>query len=163
MTQTPPLSPAAFWDWSVAFYGRPGVAGALLTLQDHDGADVNLLLLLLCLAGSGRGVPEAAMAALDEAIAPWRRDFVEPIRDVRRRLKPEGEEAVRKLVAAAELEAERAGQRRLLAALPPLSPVEHPPAVLASISLESYAGFLGHPLDMASREVLLGALGQPNA
>ena len=33
----------AFWRFSLAFYAVPGVAGALIALQDRDGLDVNLL------------------------------------------------------------------------------------------------------------------------
>jgi len=39
------LSPAdRFWAFSLALYGKPGVAPALLGLQDRLGVDVNLLL-----------------------------------------------------------------------------------------------------------------------
>ncbi|HEX6103216.1 MAG TPA: TIGR02444 family protein, partial [Alphaproteobacteria bacterium] len=36
-----------FWSFSVALYGRPGVAPACLALQDRFGCDVNLLLFAI--------------------------------------------------------------------------------------------------------------------
>ena len=45
----------AFWRFSLAFYERPGVADALIALQDCDGFDVNLVLFALWLGVSGRG------------------------------------------------------------------------------------------------------------
>jgi uncharacterized protein (TIGR02444 family) len=44
----------AFWCFSLAFYERPGVADALIALQDRDGFDVNLVLFALWLGISGR-------------------------------------------------------------------------------------------------------------
>jgi uncharacterized protein (TIGR02444 family) len=38
---------AAFWRFSLALYARPGVAAALLGLQDRAGRDVNLVLYTL--------------------------------------------------------------------------------------------------------------------
>lgn len=42
---SPPQHP--LWAFSVAFYGKPGVASRLLCLQDDWGVDVNLLLAAL--------------------------------------------------------------------------------------------------------------------
>src|SRR5258707_12890741 len=42
-----------FWRFSLAFYERPGVADALVALQDRDGFDVNLVLFVLWLGISG--------------------------------------------------------------------------------------------------------------
>lgn len=112
-----------FWTWSLAFYNKPGMADACLALQDGQGVDVNILLLLLFLADQGFAAPgHDDIASLDAAILPWRAQAILPLRALRRILKPSGEDAVRRHVAAAELEAERTAQRRLVQALPPLSP-----------------------------------------
>jgi uncharacterized protein (TIGR02444 family) len=41
------LSGEVFWRFSLAFYARPGMADALIGLQDRAGLDVNLMLFAL--------------------------------------------------------------------------------------------------------------------
>jgi len=43
------------WRFSVAFYARPGISGALIALQDRAGVDVNLMLFALWLGVSASG------------------------------------------------------------------------------------------------------------
>ncbi|HTH95847.1 MAG TPA: TIGR02444 family protein [Stellaceae bacterium] len=162
MTQTSPANlpptPGAFWQWAVALYGKPGVAPACLTLQDGNGVDVNLMLLLLHLATLGQAVGAAELRVLDEAAAPWRHEVVEPLRALRRKMKPMGEDATRKLVQAAELDAERVVQRRMIEALPPLQPSTEPVVDLASRHLDIYAAYIGTTLDMDAVTAILTAL-----
>ncbi|MBB4211610.1 uncharacterized protein (TIGR02444 family) [Rhodothalassium salexigens DSM 2132] len=84
----PPDDPgaAAFWAFSLALYGRPGVAELCLTLQDEAGVDVNPLLLC-CWLGAERGVRlgDRALADLLAATEAWRREVVIPVRTARRR------------------------------------------------------------------------------
>ena len=47
--------PTPFWDFSLAVYGRPGVAPACLALQQRHGADVNLLLFCAWFGAAHRG------------------------------------------------------------------------------------------------------------
>jgi uncharacterized protein (TIGR02444 family) len=110
-----PTGQGAFWRFSLRFYERPGVAAACLDLQDGEGRDVNLLLYAAWLGVSGRGRPSAAdLAAAEAAIAPWRREVVEPLQSVRRRVKEEpGAAELYAALKAAELEAEQAAQHRL--------------------------------------------------
>jgi uncharacterized protein (TIGR02444 family) len=104
---------ASFWRWSLASY--PKVEQALLVLQDRYGADVNLLLYCAWL---GKLTPESLDSA-EAALRPWREEAVEPLRQLRRGLKNRPEAAaVRDLVKAAELEAERVAQRLLIGAVP---------------------------------------------
>jgi uncharacterized protein (TIGR02444 family) len=104
---------AAFWRWSLVSYSK--VEGALLELQDRYGADVNLILFC---AWIGTLTPEALDAA-EAALRPWREQVVEPLRVLRRRLKQYPEAAaLRGQVKAAELEAERLGQRLLVKTVP---------------------------------------------
>ena len=108
-----------FWDFSLAFYARPGAAEALIGLQDRHRLDVNLILFGLWLGCSGRGRLDAAgLAAAERAVAPLRTAVTEPMRDLRRRLKDHPDrdvQGLRERVKALELEAERAAQRRLSA------------------------------------------------
>lgn len=77
-----------FWSFSLAGYGRPGVAPALLSLQDTYGANVNLLLLGCWAAASGRGRIRAdAFAMAAAAVEGWQKTILHKLRDVRRALK----------------------------------------------------------------------------
>jgi uncharacterized protein (TIGR02444 family) len=108
---------AAFWRFSLAFYALPGVAEALLALQDAGGFDVNLILFGLWLGLSGRGRLDGARLATAEAAGrPLRTEIVVPLRRLRRRIEPHPEADFRRLraaILALELEAERAVQERL--------------------------------------------------
>jgi uncharacterized protein (TIGR02444 family) len=147
------MTAEAFWDWSLAFYADPAVSAACLALQDEHGADVNIVLVLLWLASAGAGPLDAdEVLTLDRALSPWRRDVVVPLRSLRRALKGQGEDAVRRAVAAAELEAERSAQRRLVEALPALRPGSGPARSRAVASFRHYgpadsSGALGVLLD----------------
>ena len=109
----------AFWRFSLALYARPGVAPALIALQDRAGHDVNLILFALW-AGAVRGarLDAAALIAAEAAVADLRRDTVEPLRGLRRRLKAEpgtDAQALRRKILGLELAAERRVQQRLAA------------------------------------------------
>jgi uncharacterized protein (TIGR02444 family) len=107
----------AFWRFSLAFYERPGVAEALITLQNRDGVDVNLVLFALWLGISGRGALDGALlAAAAEAGGALRSEIVEPLRQLRRKLRhhPDGEvQELREGVKALELAGEKLIQARL--------------------------------------------------
>jgi uncharacterized protein (TIGR02444 family) len=109
--------PAGFWAFSLDFYGRPGVAAACLELQDRHGLDVNLVLYC---CWRGDRLTEAQLQAAIDLTAPWRSEIVQPLRALRRRLKPgfppfpeAGVLTLRKRIADAELEAERLQQQAL--------------------------------------------------
>src|SRR5690242_16853859 len=115
------LAGEAFWRFSLAFYARPGVAAALIALQDRAGGNINLMLFALWL-GAVRGVRlgAAALAAAEAAIAPLDTGLVAPLRRLRRCFKDaEGRdvEALRRRLAGLELAAERRVQRQLAASL----------------------------------------------
>jgi uncharacterized protein (TIGR02444 family) len=107
----------ALWRFSLAFYALPGVAEALVGLQDRGGFDVNLILFALWLGISGRGrLDRAALAAAAQATQVIQKDIVEPLRMLRRRLKHHPEKDVQLLrdgVKALELAAEKGAQMRL--------------------------------------------------
>ncbi len=107
----------AFWRFSLAFYERPGVAEALIALQDRDGFDVNLVLFALWLGISGRGALGGdALAAAEHVAGTLRSEIVEPLRRLRRNLRhhPDGEvQRLREGVKALEIAGEKLVQERL--------------------------------------------------
>lgn len=106
-----------FWDFSLHFYARPGVAAACLLLQEEAGADINVVLYLFFLARHNRQVSRQDIVALDNTVADWREQVVRPLRTARRHLKSlatpfAGEAAVRlrEEIKRNELAAERIQQ-----------------------------------------------------
>jgi len=111
----------SFWRFSLMIYARPGVAEALIRLQDRGGQDVNLILfgLWLGMCHGGR-LDVAALNRAKAAKAELDRDVVEPLRRLRRGLKRNSDpdiEDLRWRVLALEIIAERRVQARLAAAV----------------------------------------------
>jgi uncharacterized protein (TIGR02444 family) len=110
----------ALWTFSLATYGRDGVAPICLRLQDEGGADVNLVLAALWLAVERRIalVPVDAKALVEETAA-WRDGVVRPLREARRAAKTAsvldegGRERFRTRLKAVELESEKIEQEFL--------------------------------------------------
>ncbi|GGL79416.1 TIGR02444 family protein [Wenxinia marina] len=154
-----------FWDFSLTFYGDDAVQAACLAAQDELGADVNVLLYLLWRAGRGEALDAAGVAAVDAAVAPWRRTVVAPLRDVRRVLKGaellpdrEAQESLRNRIKKVELDSERAEQE-LLERLE-IAPAEtgRPVREAAARSLEGYAAGLGTSFPSGLVETFLARL-----
>ena len=122
----------AFWRFSLALYARPGVADALIALQDRAGTEVNLILFGLWLGATrGRLLAAADLAAAEAAIAPLRAATVAPLRQLRRQLKDAGDgdlQALRRGVAGLELAAERRVQHRLAGSPPAATSGDRHPA-----------------------------------
>jgi uncharacterized protein (TIGR02444 family) len=119
-----------FWDFSLALYGRPGVAPALLGLQDRRGADVNLLLYCCWMGGGGQLLSQADLARARDVGLVWQQEIVHPIRAVRRRLKQgfqdlnaQAVEALRRRLGDIEIEAERVVQDTMSGLRPIAAPV----------------------------------------
>jgi uncharacterized protein (TIGR02444 family) len=108
----------ALWQFSLAFYAAPGVANAMIALQDRDGLDVNLILFALWLGLSGHGrLDRDALAAADRAVSNVRDETVGPLRALRRKLKNNPDPDIQRLregVRALELAAEKVVQSRLV-------------------------------------------------
>jgi uncharacterized protein (TIGR02444 family) len=107
----------AFWRFSLAFYERPGVADALIALQDRDGFDVNLVLFALWLGISGRGpLSGDALEAAERVAGTLRSEIVEPLRRLRRQLRHHRDGGVQRLregVKELEIAGEKLVQERL--------------------------------------------------
>lgn len=161
----PARAHSPFWRFSLKFYGLPGAPPACLAVQDQSGADVNVLLFGLFLAGQGRRLSATDMAAIAAATESWRAGAVVPIRAARRFLKepPAGfptppTEALRERVKAIELEAERLQQEALYVLRPVASWGEAAaPAEAARANVAAYEAQLGATFDRAAVETLLAA------
>lgn len=119
------------WDWSLKAWAADGVADACLELQDAAGQNIPLLFWAAWCAAEGRTPDEDALEAAGDTARAWQETAVAPLRAIRRTLKPRApdlddadREAVRDMVKAVELEAER----RLLSALEALAPASTGPA-----------------------------------
>lgn len=108
-----------FWRFSLMVYARPGVADALIRLQDRGGHNVNLILFGLWLGlCEGARFDAAGLARATAAIEGIDRDIVAPLRRLRRALRADPDPDIRDLrrrVLALEIAAERRIQARLAA------------------------------------------------
>ncbi|MBV8133281.1 MAG: TIGR02444 family protein [Alphaproteobacteria bacterium] len=141
-----PSNDEALWRFSLAFYARMGVPEALIALQDRAGCDVNLMLFALWLGVSGRSrLTKKGLEIADRIARPIRTSVVEPLRALRRRLKPDPDADVQRLregIKALELAAEKVIQDRLgRTAQPPLCDTD--PAARAAAAYANLALYLG--------------------
>lgn len=148
---------AALWRFSLMVYARPGMAEALIGLQDRRGIDVNVVLCCLWRVASGWALRARDVTAMAAAAAGWQRRVVRPLRRVRRALKADpGAQRLRRAVQKVEIEAEKAEQR-LLAALPVESapPVSRATACrLARARLGAYLKIDGSPPSARDRAAI---------
>jgi uncharacterized protein (TIGR02444 family) len=142
--QGPQDAPQNFWNFSLGLYGRPGVAPALLGLQDALGLDVNMLVFCCWAASCGRVLSAADLDAVEAVAEPWQNEVVKPLRALRRRLKggfpplPQGRiEAYRKGFSDLEIEGEHIAQEAMEAALPQ-STAGPGSAALTAANLKAY-------------------------
>lgn len=157
------MTTSPFWEFSLGFYAREGVAPACLQLQDEGGGDVNLLLYLLFLADQRLLANGRDVATLDKAVAPWREEAVRPLRNLRKRLKhetgavtPPERDSFRNLVKKLELESERLQQLTLeregaRLRLEPAATRD----VAAWSNIHAYSAYLGGLPDNAVKTVLM--------
>jgi uncharacterized protein (TIGR02444 family) len=127
-----------FWDFSVRFYRRPGVAPACLELQDRLGVDVNILLFSIWTARRGIRLQGVTLASAVEFSRHWSGNVVSRLRAVRRFLKPHGVPELRGRVARLELDSERYEQQALRGLLPKRLPEGRGDTALALRSLAAY-------------------------
>lgn len=103
-------------DYALALYDRGDVSAACLQLQDGFGADVCELLWLCWLTCHGLTPDRDAPQAL-ASVRRWQAETTRPLRELRRRLKPQAVtpelQSLRATIKHAELQAERETLRRL--------------------------------------------------
>jgi len=154
-----PADGEALWRFSVAFYARPGVSEALIALQDRAGCDVNLMLFALWLGVSGCGrLTKKELTAAARIARPIRVDIVEPLRALRRRLKPYSDEDVQRLrhgIKSLELAAEKVAQDRLGRAARPVNG-KADPAARAAAARTNLGLYLGPELACSPEASTIG-------
>ncbi len=79
-----------FWEFSVSFYRKPGVADACLFVQDRYGLNVNVILFCIWAADTGRGMLTSVQinTALHR-VADWEEQVIKPLREIRRTCRQE--------------------------------------------------------------------------
>ncbi|MCG6204532.1 TIGR02444 family protein [Rhodopseudomonas sp. HC1] len=143
MTEPPDLD-GPHWTFALDVYGRAGVQPACLRLQDRFGVDINVLLV--CLFGGSRlgiAIGEREVALLDEMVAAWRTEIVQPLRTVRRTLKSmpssiQQPKDLRETVMRAELRAEQVEQAMLADLIRTLPPSPAPDLRAAMHAVTAY-------------------------
>jgi uncharacterized protein (TIGR02444 family) len=137
-------APQNFWNFSLGLYGRPGVAPALLGLQDALGLDVNMLVFCCWAASRGQALTPVDLDAVEAVAEPWQVEVIRPLRALRRRLKggfpplpPDRVENYRKGFSDLEIEGEHIAQEAMEKALP-LSATATANAALTAANLKAY-------------------------
>ena len=140
-------APQNFWNFSLALYGKPGVAPALLALQDALGLDVNMLVFCCWASSRGRALTPSDLDAVEAVAEPWQTEVVGPLRALRRRLKggfpplpPDRVETYRKGFSDLEIEGEHIAQEameRVMDSLPKSAPARAN-AALTAANLRAY-------------------------
>jgi len=147
--------PSAFWDFSLELYARPGVAPACLRLQERLGVDVNFVLFCCWLGAEGRAPLETeGLRGTLAAVSALHDDIIRPLRAVRRRMKedlhpaPAGlVEAIRRRLAAVELDAERLEQLELESTAAGIGMAKDAGWRRAAANLRTYAAAAGFVWD----------------
>jgi uncharacterized protein (TIGR02444 family) len=143
-----------FWRFSLMIYAQPGIAEALIGLQDRAGHNVNLILFGLWLGLSESARLDAAdLPRARAAIDPIDRGVVVPLRSLRRTLKADPDpdmRALRRRILALEIAAERRVQARLVASVARRKPRRGDRRSLAETNLRLILGE-----DFGSEEVAL--------
>jgi uncharacterized protein (TIGR02444 family) len=137
-------SDETLWAFALVLYASAGMPERLIQWQDEAGADVCMVLALLYAQQNGIAVDAKTIAKLEAMVAPWRLSVVQPLRAVRRYLKPTGLdsaeiEALRSNIKMSELAAEKHELALLAGALSTLPALSH----LAEPPLHVYAKHLG--------------------
>jgi uncharacterized protein (TIGR02444 family) len=153
-----------FWEFSLALYRRPGVAGQCIELQDSLGLDVNLLLYACYAAACGVRLSASDIDTVESGIRHWRETTVRPLRKLRRHSTGQ----LKEKLLEAELAAERTQQGQMWAERSPVG--DWPPAGAASDLLGTNLDALAAAADIPAQRldsfralvdrVLAGALTQ---
>lgn len=140
-----------FWDFSLATYGRDGVADACIALQEAHGADVNILLFCAWAGCNGVRLDRAQIGAACRAVRAWHEEIVRPLRSVRRRLRTAVDEAppddlqsaLRARIQKIEIDAEHIEQLRLAALGETWHTGAAPDSAAARNNMQDYLSVLG--------------------
>jgi len=156
---------STFWSFTLGLYGKPGVAPALIGLQDRLGLDVNMLLYCCWTGADGRLLSREDLKAVEAVAEPWQSEIVRPLRALRRRLKggfgslpADRVEVYRKRINELEIEGEHIVQN----AMGQQPRGEFPPggsaAARIASNLKAYLKLRHAPVDASERADLTAIL-----
>lgn len=139
------MSDNPFWDFTLSVYPRPGVADLLIEWQDTHDADVNMMLFMVWTARQGLQLDAETVSRLITECDSWRHQCVEPLRAVRRYLKPISRAAqMRETVKALEVDAEQMQQEMMLAAVAEEIPAADAGVDTAQLEAANLAMYCNH-------------------
>jgi uncharacterized protein (TIGR02444 family) len=141
------------WTFTVAMYGRDGVAKLCLDLQDRSDLDVNMLLFMFFLGQKGQA--PLSISSLETAVRDWRENVIKPLRDARRYLRDDlrsSAQELRQRVKSDELQAERIEQQILCEAVETVPSEDPLAAARAYLSPNRFA------LDQRTCDEMLGKM-----
>jgi len=145
-----------FWTFTLALYGKPGVAPALIGLQDRLGLDVNMLLYCCWAGAGGRQLSPEDLKAIEAVAEPWQSEVVRPLRALRRRLKggfapmpADRVESYRKRVNELEIEGEHIVQNAM--GQQPRGAAGNAPGSAVAANLKAYLKQRHAPVEAAER------------
>ncbi len=152
-----------FWDYSLAIYGKNGLADAFLELQEAISADVNILLYCCWVGAVGGGEISAdEIKEITDGVVGWQSDVVKPLRTVRNVIKTQPAKLAETLpdklytrIQNCELEAERVEQLMLFSAHPVIGMDDRSDSSKiqdVQRNLECYATFLGTSLSQNDKK-----------
>ena len=96
------------WEFAVKIYFRKGVSEILLQAQDHFSLDINMILYSAWLASENRRLSTKNVSEVENLVALWRREVIEPLRGLRISFKAiSGADLIREDVKKIEVRAEK--------------------------------------------------------
>jgi uncharacterized protein (TIGR02444 family) len=150
-----PAAANSFWHFSLRTWRVPGVQAACLALQEHCGADVNLLLFCGWTGREGRELDRRDLRQAIRCVGNWQNEVIAPLRLARRGLKRQRAGTAAAALAptfrdrflALELELEQAEQGLLADLAAQWAPVRHAasPHQATAANLDCYLGLLAKP------------------
>jgi uncharacterized protein (TIGR02444 family) len=108
-----------FWQFACALYAKPGQQQTLLALQNQQGKNVNLCLLLLYLDSLKLSINTDQLSVLIDSVNEFDTQVLKPLRAARRYLKANQESIsgyakIRQELLSAELKLEKQQQQILI-------------------------------------------------
>ncbi len=111
-----------FWQFACTLYAKPEQQQTLLDLQNQQGKNVNLCLLLYYLDSLNLTISQTQLNELEQSISEFDKQALKPLRATRAYLKANKTEitdyaAIRKELLSAELKLEKQQQHMLINAV----------------------------------------------
>jgi uncharacterized protein (TIGR02444 family) len=156
---------STFWSFTLGLYGKPGVAPALIGLQDRGGRGGNMLLYCCWSGADGRVLSREDLKAVEAVAEPWQSEVVRPLRALRRRLRggfgampADRVAAYRKRINELEIEGEHIAQNAM--GQPPRGerPAGTTTAAAVAANLKGYLKLRHAPVDAPERADLTTVL-----